>query len=208
MARKPQAQNPEEIEANTAKFFDNLEAIRLSPEDTAGLGSVKIITTVPVRKPRKQEFFRCHPDANMTLTAMLITDEEDGAAYFVAPGMRNEGVLANSVKPTLLQLAVLRSGAVFIWPLTLPSVDGGDGRSWHESALKAKEIAKAKWLRIVADRSISGYQAYAVQGELEEPEWEKLLAGKTFNELLELAFADKIILSEDQPMVRKLRGLV
>ena len=172
------------------------------------MGSTKILTTVPVRKPRKQEFFRCHPDAKMTLAAMLVTDEDDGTAYFVAPDMRGEGVLASSVKPTLLQLAILRSGAVFIWPLTLPSVDGGGGRSWHESALKAKEIAKTKWLRIVADRSIGGYQPYAAQGELDEPDWEKVLAGKTFNELLELAFADKIILSEDHPMVRKLRGLV
>ena len=79
------ANTPEE---NTAKFFDDLEAIRLSPEDTAGLGSTKILTTVPVRKPKKQEFFRCHPDPAMTLTAMLYVDEDDGEAYFVAPNMR------------------------------------------------------------------------------------------------------------------------
>ena len=60
MPRK--TQTPEEIEANTAKFFDDLEAIRLSPEDTAGLGSKKILTTVPVRRPKKQEYFRCHPE--------------------------------------------------------------------------------------------------------------------------------------------------
>ena len=62
MTRPSQTRTTPEIEANTAKFFDDLEAIRLSPEDTAGLGSKKILTTVPVRKPRKQEFFRCHPD--------------------------------------------------------------------------------------------------------------------------------------------------
>jgi hypothetical protein len=196
------------LEENTAKFFDDLEAVRLSPEDTAGLGSVKVLTTIPVRKPRKQEFFRCHPDVNMTLAAMLITDEEDGTAYFVAPDMRGHPVLSNSVKPTLLQLCAMRNGTLFIWPLTLPSADGGGGRSWHESALKAKEIAKTKWLRVVADRSINGYQAYMAQGELEAPDWEKLLGGKTFNELLELAFADKIILAEDHPMMRKLFGLV
>src|ERR1700722_10335964 len=109
MARNTQTQASEEIEANTAKFFDDLEALRLSPEDTAGLGSKKILTTVPVRKPRKQEYFRCHPDSAMTLTAMLVTDDDDGEAYFVAPDMRSFGVLADSVKPTLLQLTVLRT---------------------------------------------------------------------------------------------------
>ena len=193
------ASTPEE---NTAKFFDDLEKIRLSPEDTAGLGSTKILTTVPVRKPKKQEFFRCHPDPAMTLTAMLYVDEDDSEAYFVAPNMRGADILANQVKPTLLQLTVLRNGTLIIWPLTLPSTDGGGGRSWHESALKAKEIAKTKWLRIAADRSINGYQAYVAEGGLDEPDWKKLLAGKTFNELLELAFADKIILSEDHPVGR------
>jgi hypothetical protein len=205
MARKPQAQTSEEAEANTSKFFDDLEAIRLSPEDTAGLGSKKILTTVPVRRPRKQEFFRCHPDPAMTLTAMLFTDEEDSEAYFVAPDMRSAGVLANTVKPTLLQLAILRPGQIFIWPLTLPSTEGGGGRSWHESALKAKELSKHKWIRIVADRAISGYQPFGAEGELSEPEWPTDL---TFNEILEIAFADKIIFSEDHPAVRKLRGLV
>ena len=46
------------------------------------------------------------------------------------------------------------------------------------------------------------------EGKLDEPDWEKLLDGKTFNELLEIAFADKIILDEDHPIVRSLRGLV
>jgi hypothetical protein len=128
MARKSTI--TDEIEANTAKFFDNLEAIRLSPEDTAGLGSKKILTTVPVRKPKKQEFFRCHPDANMTLAAMLVTDDDSGEAHFVAPDMRGHGVLADNVKPTLLQLCILRNGTLFIWPLTIPGEGGG--RSWHE----------------------------------------------------------------------------
>jgi hypothetical protein len=205
MARKTQTQTSEEAEANTARFFDDLEAIRLSSEETVGLGSKKILTTVPVRRPRKQEFFRSHPDSGMTLAAMLFTDEEDSEAYFVAPDMRSAGILASTVKPTLLQLAMLRTGQIFIWPLTLPSTEGGGGRSWHESALKAKELSKTKWIRVVADRAISGYQPFAAEGELAEPEWPTDL---TFNEILEIAFADKIIFSEDHPAVRKLRGLM
>ncbi len=202
MTRTSQTQTPPEIEANTAKFFDDLEAIRLSPEDTTGLGAKEILTRVPVRRPRKQEFVRCHPDPAMTLAVTLYVDDDDGEAYFVAPNMR--GVLADSVKPTLLQLSIMRNGTLFIWPLTIPSAEGGGGRSWHESALKAKEIAKTQWIRVLADKTRNGYRVFAAEGTLAAPVWRE---DKTFNELLEIAFADRIIMTEDHPVVRKLRGL-
>ena len=110
------------------------------------------------------------------------------------------------MKPTLLQLAIMRNGTLFIWPLTLPSAEGGGGRSWHESALKAKEIAKTKWIRIVADKAMGGYQASRRKAS-SMSRWQNGRTDKTFNELLEIAFADKIIMSEDHPVVRKLRGL-
>jgi hypothetical protein len=202
MTRTPQTQTTPEIEANTAKFFDDLEAVRLSPEDTAGLGAREILTRVPVRRPRKQEFVRCHPDAAMTLAVTLHVDDDDGKAYFVAPSMR--GVLADNVKPTLLQLSIMRNGTLFIWPLTIPSAEGGGGRSWHESGLKAKEIAKTQWIRVLPDKTRNGYRVFAAEGTLAEPVWPE---DKTFNELLEIAFADRIIMTQDHPVVRKLRGL-
>jgi hypothetical protein len=202
MTRKPQTQTPGEIEANTAKFFDDLEAIRLSPEDTAGLGSKEILIRIPVRRPKKQEFVRCHPDPQMTLAVTLYVDDDDGEAYFVAPSMR--GVLADNVKPTLLQLSIMRNGTLFIWPLTIPSAEGGGGRSWHESGIKAKEFGKTQWIRVIADKTRNGYRVFVAEGKLPDPAWPE---DKTFNELLEIAFADKIIMSEDHPIVRKLRGL-
>jgi hypothetical protein len=200
----PQTQSAPDIEANTAKFFDDLEAIRLSPEDTAGLGSREVLIRVPVRRPRKQEYIRCHPDPAMSLAVALYVDDDDGEAYFVAPVMRGNGVLAGCVKPTLLQLSILRGDALFIWPLTIPNTEGGGGRSWHESALKAKDVARTLWARVIADKPTNGYQVRVAEGRLPEPAWPE---DKTFNELLEIAFADKIIMSEDHPVVRKLRGL-
>ena len=51
----------------------------------------------------------------------------------------------------------------------------------------------------------SGYRVTEAEGRLSEPEWPK---DKSFNKLLTIAFADRIILSEDHPIVRRLRGLV
>jgi hypothetical protein len=192
-----------QLEPNTTKFFDDLEAIRLSPEDMADFGAREILTRIPVRRPKRREFVRCHPDSAMTLAVPLFVDEDDGEAYYVTPNMRS--VLADEVKPTLLQLSMFKPNTPFIWPLTLPSEDNSRGRSWHESALKAREVAKSQWVRLVADRTLGGYRVFAAEGKLSEPGWPM---DKTFNELLEVAFDGRVITSEDHPLVRKLRGQV
>jgi hypothetical protein len=192
-----------ELETNTANFFADLEAIRLSEEDTTGIGTVEILTRVPVRRPRREEFVRCHPDPAMSLAVTIYVDRnEQDDVYFVAPAMR--GALAEDLKPVLLQLAMTRKGVLFIWPLTIPSEENPLGRSWHESARKASEIAKKYWIRIAADKALGGYRIRQAEGKLAEPEWPK---DKTFNDLLAIAFADKIIMSPDHPVVRALRGL-
>jgi hypothetical protein len=188
----------------TADFFTDLEAIRLSDTDSAGIGTREILNRVPVRKPRRDEFFRCHPDPALSLAVTIYADHnEQDEVYFVAPAMR--GALAEDLRPVLLQLAIARSGVLFIWPLTIPSDDNPLGRSWHESARKAAEIAKTRWIRIVADKSLSGYRVREAEGKLGEPAWP---TDKSFGDLLTIAFADRIIISEDHPVVRRLRGLV
>jgi hypothetical protein len=199
--RKPAAA---ELSADTANFFTDLEAIRLSTEDAGEIGTREILTRVPVRKPRRGEFFRCHPEPKMSLSVTVYVDqEEQDEVYFVAPAMRGE--LAEDLRAVLLQLAISRKRVVFIWPLTISSDKSPLGRSWHETARKAAEIAKEFWIRITADKSLGGYRVRKAEGEnLSEPEW----PDKSFNELLTIAFADRIIMSEDHPVVRRLRGLV
>jgi len=198
-----ESSNPE-LEINTANFFANLEAVRLAPEDTAELGTREILTRVPVRRPRREEFVRCHPDPAMSLSVTIYVDRnENDDVYFVAPGMR--GALAEDLRAVLLQLTISRKGTLFIWPLTIPSEDNPLGRSWHESARKAAEIAKSYWIRIAADKSLGGYRVRKAEGKLSDPEWP---TDKSFGDLLTIAFADRIILDENHPMVRKLRGLV
>jgi hypothetical protein len=191
------------LETKTTKFFDDLESIRLSSEDLADFSAREILTRIPVRRPKRREFVRCHRDPTMTVAVPLFVDDDDGEVYFVTPSMR--GVLADELKPTLLQLSMFKNNTPFIWPLTLPSEDNSRGRSWHESALKAREAAKTQWVRIVPDRTLGGYHVYAAQGQLPEPEWP---TDKSFSELLEVAFDGRVITSEDHPLVRKLRGQV
>jgi hypothetical protein len=127
--------------------------------------------------------------------------EETDDVYFVPKPMRDafdEGQL----KQVRLQLTISRRGTLFIWPIPLV-VDGRSmGRTWHESALKAAEIAKNKWLRIAADKSLSGYRVHLAEGEIPEPTWPH----HSFSELLEIAFEGRIVQSVDHPVIRDLRG--
>jgi hypothetical protein len=195
---------PVELKTNTENFFADLEAIRLSPEDTNEIGMREILTRVPVRKPQRLEFFRCHPDRAMSLAVTIFVDRnEEDEVYFVAPAMRGE--LAEDLKPVLLQLCINRKGVLFIWPLTIPSDENPLGRSWHESARKAAEIGKGCWIRIAADKSLGGYRVRQAEGALSEPEWP---TDKSFSDLLTIAFADRIIMTPEHPVVRRVRGLV
>jgi hypothetical protein len=195
--------NPNALEQNTLNFFSDLEKIRLTAEDMGDISTKEILSLVPVRRPRKGEFFRAHPDPAMSLTVAIYQDpDEPDEVYFVAPSMRDE--LAEDMKAVHLQLCISRKGVLFIWPLTVPKEGNSQGRSWHESARKAAEISKTKWVRIHADKGLSGYRIRQAEGDLGNPEW---LEGKGFSELLAIAFGDRIIADSAHPVAQKLRGL-
>ena len=206
----PEAKTPsppqfetKKLEENTANFFADLEKIRLSPEDAGDVGTTELLSLVPVRKPRKGEFFMTSPDPTMCLAVAIYQDPvESDEVFFVAPSMR--GLMAEDLKAVLLQLCISLRGTVFIWPLTLAKEDNARGRSWHESARKAAEAAKTSYVRILPDRDLNGYRIRKAEGSLPKPEW----PDKTFNQLLDIAFSsDRIITSVDHPVMQRLRGL-
>jgi hypothetical protein len=201
--------NPEEAraatEAHTSQFFLDLEKCRLSEDDTAGLGvGHEILTRVPVQRPSRKQFVRCHPDPLMMDSMATYIDEDDGETYLVTGSMRE--VFGDDVKPTHLQLAMIhRSRTLFIWSSTIPSADAGRGRSWHESQLTVKKIAEKNWVRVLSDRALSGYRVFPSEAALSDPAWP---TDKTFQDYLEIAFRDRIITSMDHPVVRKYLGRV
>jgi hypothetical protein len=56
--------------------FD-LNSLRLSQDFTVAIGVQKRLTTVPVRKPHKQEFIRVHPDESWRLQTAAVDMQED-----------------------------------------------------------------------------------------------------------------------------------
>lgn len=158
-----------------------------------------MLTSLPVRKPGRQEFVRVHPGEQYRLETGLLELKEDREFYLLHPAMRPE--LTDEMVPVRLHLAVARSGAAFLWPVRLPGPDGRRN-AWHESAEKAALLATQHWVRLAANMAAGGYDVFTASAALAEPAWPEL----SMAELLKLAFADRYVTSLDHPMVQRLRG--
>jgi hypothetical protein len=175
-------------------------ALRLSQDFASSIGVKKVLTTVPCRKPNRQEFVRVRPGEDWRLETGVFEDKMNREVYLVQRDLWAE--LAGEVYPVCLFLAVNRQGDPFLWPVKLP---GSDGRSnpWNESALAAARLAETKWVRVAANMAGSLYDVFEAAGELTAPAWPEL----SFSSVLKLCFKDRFISSVDHPSVRALRGL-
>ena len=59
-----------------------LESLRVSQDFVKDSGVKKLLTTVPVRKPNRQDFFRVHPESSYVLDTMLLNLKDALALTF------------------------------------------------------------------------------------------------------------------------------
>ena len=161
-------------------------------------GVKKKLTTVPVRKPVKTQWVRVHPEKKMD-TMLLPYPESGGDLYLVEPEFQAE--VEQLAKAYRLILAIDRQGDPFFWPVALP--DESRPLNWHLSALEAAENAELEWTRVQSNMRIGAYEILVVEGDLEDPEWPEL----SMDELLDIAFKNKIINRSDHLVLLQLRGL-
>ena len=157
----------------------------------------KKLLTVPIRKPHKTQFVRVHP-ANKMDTMLLKYGDNGEDLYLVDPDVMQE--VEDLAKPYRLSQAIDRQNNVFIWPLAIP--DDGRPLNWHLSALEAAGNAELEWTRTQANMALGAYEVFAAEQDLGAPEWPEL----SMNELLEIAFKNKIINRPDHLVLLQLRG--
>ena len=188
-------------EADRIESPDPFDPARLRLDPAAELVGIKrVIANIPIRRPKRQEFIRVHPDPAYRVDTAILDLEEDGDSYMVAPELRAE--LGDELKAVTLFTTINRAGGVFLWPVRLPDATGRRS-PWAESARRGAELAMRSWMRISANRAAGEYDLFEAAAALPEPEWPEL----TFRELLRLAFREAMIDSIDHPAVRRLRGL-
>jgi hypothetical protein len=178
--------------------FD-IENLRLDQSFVSTAGVKKLLTTVPVRKPHKQELVRVHPDEAYRVQAAIIELRDDREVYLVIGPVASQ--LPGETTPVILYTTVTRQGVVLLWPVKLPRVDG-KVNEWHRSAREAAERAMADWLFVRADISLGAYTMHIATATIPDPAWPT----ETLKELLKIGFRDRLIDTVDHPVLKRLRG--
>lgn len=179
----------------------NPAALTLSQDFHKTGGVKKVLVTVPVRKPGRQDFVRVHPDDDYKLETAVIELREEREIYLVDKELWP--ALSSEITPKVLYMYMNRQGVLAIWPIRMP---GEDGRidQWNGSASQAAEKAKSQWIRVSADMSLGAYQVYRAEGIPQEPDW----PDTSFEDILATAFSGHYIDTLDHPVIRRLHGKI
>lgn len=177
----------------------DLTSLRLSQNFTESAGVKKVLTTVPVRKPHKQEFVRVRAGEECRLETMLLEVKEDREIYIVAPDLWDD--LSSELVPKVLYLTINRQGILSLWPVRMPTEDGRVD-AWSNSANDAAAIAQDRWIKVSANMHLGAYEVFEATGTIADPVWPEL----PFSEILNIAFKQRYITSLDHPVIRSLKG--
>jgi hypothetical protein len=189
-----------DIGASPPDPFD-LANLRLAQNYNETAGVKKLLRTVPVRKPSRQEFVRVNPDPAFRDNFAMIELKEDREEYLVAGRGLIAEFAAEIVNKTLFT-TINRQGVVFLWPVRLPDADGKQ-MEWHRSARDAAEEATKHWMRVSANTSLGAYELIVAEAITVEPTWPEV----SFQDLIRIAFRDRLITTIDHTVLKRLRGL-
>jgi hypothetical protein len=127
----------------------------------------KIINTVPVRKPDKQDFIRVHADQSYRLSVAVIDLRMDRETFLVLPEIVRD--IPGEYAMVTIFTCINRAGVVFLWPVRLPSSDGRQS-DWARSEAEAAEMAMKRWVRVKANTNLGAYEVYEASSTIPDPE--------------------------------------
>jgi hypothetical protein len=177
----------------------DLANLRLDQSFVETAGVKKLLTTIPVRKPSPQDFVRVHPGSEYRATFAVIELKDDRETYLLSPLVARE--LPGEFAMAVLFTAINRQGVVQLWPVRLPASDGRT-LEWHRSAAEAAELAMQRWVRVKANMQLGAYEIFEAASTIADPEWPEL----SFQELLRIAFRDRLVDRLDHAVIKRLRG--
>jgi hypothetical protein len=201
-AKKPKLVQPDNPPSEQAPLnpFDP-ERLRISLDHTDGVGVKKIINTIPVRKPDKQDYIRVHTDETFRLAVAVIDLRADRETFLVVPDIVRD--IPGEYAMVTIFTCITRAGVVFLWPVRLPSSDGRQS-DWARSEAEAAEMAMQRWVRVKANTNLGAYEVFEATGTIPDPEWPDL----TFSQMLTIAFKGRLVDSYSHPVLKRLRGEV
>jgi hypothetical protein len=199
---KPEAIDiTDEAEAPVTKSTSSLLSSLRLPDTYSASGG----TTLPLKpsfgKMNKHRFCRVHPGVEYKFRCLLVDDKENGETYLAAPNMA--GHLGSLATPKTIRLAVDNSGVPKL--IAEPDVDPSGRRNlWQSSYKEAIKQAETDWVRVEANMQAGQYEITKSTNDLGDPRWPK----RSIDELINDAFAGRIIDSPEHPYIRQIQGRI
>ncbi len=182
-------------------IFSDLAALGRTSEEL--IQAKRILTSLDVRKPKPDEWVRCHERLFTEISLYMPKDSRQ--AYAVLPEAHDAfGPLIKFVRMTL---TVNYTGAVFLWPVPVPTMQ--KPHQAHVDAHAAAEQASREWVRITWDSKSNSYVVCRRQGGAgKDPEWpEEIADPSAMLRLANKSGALEIIKDSHHPVVQALLGL-
>jgi hypothetical protein len=199
----PQAAEPKPETAAAPNPFD-INALRLDQDFEEQSGAVTLLTTVPVRKPTRQEWVHVHPDEAYRGKFAVLMLKEERETYLVAPHIARD--LRDEIARVVIYVWQNGSGVTGLWcvPTQGPNDKPND---WHISAHEAAMRGMRERIRISSNMALRAYEtSVTINPDVAEhqPHW----PSQTFEQLLAIAFKGGMFINSfDHPVIKRLRGL-
>ena len=179
----------------------DFDALRLPPSGQVVVK--KDLSIIPIRKPKKTEYFRKRHGSEWVIDLPLYEDE-DGETYLVGPVclgfLNDQGLIRRARIHTLM---VHGSGVLLLSHIGLADADGKHN-SFNRSREEAYLKAETEWVRISANKALGGYDVWKPETKLPEPDWP--IPPTTLKEALSVAFKGRYINEPDHPIINRLKG--
>ena len=182
----------------TEDDFD-LEEVSLRQDFDSMVNAKPVTAAVHVRKPRRQEWFRIHPDLDWRFSTMILVLKDGIHEEFYLVNRTIVGAIRDEIQPMMLFTVVNAQHEVFIWPVRLPK----DGRTdnYMDTDMRAVRNAETTWTRRFWVPQSRSHKITSGAFD-DEPVWPAI----GFKELRKVAFKDYYIADLDHPILRRLRG--
>ena len=177
-----------------------------SPENLRLLNKIDLrdlvtaeLVELSARKPKKDEWFRVHPDYQQQ--GGILEIDSENKVFWVSKKMQSQVAHDPCFTFRLCVLVVTRQGVPFIWPVKTDVEAGGTGDKYVRIPFAAMTEGRKKWTRLYWSQDRREHQV-ETSDLLDAPKF----PDKPFSELLKLAFKDAVISTVDHPAILNLKG--
>jgi hypothetical protein len=181
--------------------FANLDVLRQSQDYADYMGEAAMVS-FPVRRLKEGVHLRVNADPAYRLEGQYVAETKSAGTYFVFPHLRD--AIAPLCRRVTIWLAVDGHGIYHLLMTKLP-LPGQDLHEWYRTARVVAEAATQNWIKVTKSPGGEGWSYVPVLHQMFEPRW----PDKTLNELLQIAFPDRVVSRIDHDLIKQFeqRGL-